>query len=158
MRGNLTRVLRLRTLFEDVSRVEVEQRTQQLARIEESVAREQSILTESLRIRMASTEKSPEAASEERLLARADGDLAQWKKAKLDVLRERKTQEADRAREVWRVRRREQRQVAVVIEAGAAEAKVQEERRMQRSLDDWFQLRRAQSQARQKRGSKSGPA
>jgi hypothetical protein len=159
MSGSLARVLRLRTLFENAGRTEVERRTRQLTRIEVAMEQERALAEDGRRAwfallsasRKGSIENTEDSLQEIRLLAEADGRIALGRAAGLEMLREQEARRLHAAQESYFLRRRERRQVEAVMEARAREAKAEEERRVQRSLDDWFSLRRAQMDARRRR-------
>jgi hypothetical protein len=162
--GSLARVLRLRALFENVSRVEVERRSRSLARVEGAIERERDQMQENRRVWVESLSGAAEEDKREtaagpaqgkRAVAEADQSLTLSRIDRLEPLRAREAQQLEQARELWKLRHKERRQVEVVMEARAREAKIEEERRVQRSLDDWFQLRHAQSAARQRAEQKA---
>jgi hypothetical protein len=164
MSGSLARVLRLRALFENASRTEVERRTRQLARIEVTMERERALAEHGHRIWFAllsATQEeliqdAGESLHERRVLAETDGRIALGRAGRLEPLREQEARRVHAAQENYFLRRRERRQVEAVMEARAREAKIEEERRRQRSLDDWFSLRRAQTDAARRREVGSG--
>ena len=150
MSRSLRRVWKVRSLFEQVSRAGVEKQSGWLARVDRAIDAEK-------RIEQTSHDGWRELLAgggedgEERELAGIAVEIARRNRAKLVPVRERAAQQMDMARELWLVTRRERRQVEAVIEEQAANKRLEDDRRRQRDLDDWFNLRHAQSTARKRR-------
>ncbi len=131
----LDRLLRLRSLLEDVSRVELESRLQELGQIEDALAR---LRTTAGTMRRQSFAGVAQARSEDRLEAEVIGEWVVWESGAFEKAGQKKTAEVDAAKEIYLERRKERRQVSSVIEAGDAVATMERNRREQRELDDWF--------------------
>ena len=151
MNRSLQRVLKVRTLFEQVSRAGVEKQAGWLARVEAAVDVEGRIEQASYNGWRRSLLTDGTENGHERAMARISGEMARSKRAKLEPVRERAAQQMDMARELWLTTRRERRQVEAVLEAQAKDERLEDDRRRQRDLDDWFNLRHAQRTARRRR-------
>jgi hypothetical protein len=139
MRHPLERLLRLRTLLEDVSRVELEAHLQELAQVEGAL----TCLQETERtMRRQSFASIAEARRAQRLEAEALSEWAGHERGFLERTREKKAAEVDTAKAAYLERRMESRQAGSVIEAGHAVAEMEQGRREQRELDDWFGQRK----------------
>ena len=134
----LDRLLRLRSLLEDISRMELEMRLQELAQIERA-------LTQRTADRKSLREQSFAG------FARADNAIwteaevmhewSEWEQGFLERAHQKKLVEVGSAEESYLERRKERRQVGRVIEDHAATAATEQNRRRQRELDDWFAQR-----------------
>jgi flagellar export protein FliJ len=132
------RLLRLRSLLEDVSRLELEVRLQELAQIETGVAH----LEEDKKInRRRSFEGFGHAENASWVEAEALVEIATWQQEMLAGMHQKKTAEVEAAKAIFLERRKESRQAESVVEARATERAIQRNRREQRSLDDWFNQR-----------------
>ena len=135
MKHPLARLLRLRSLLEEVSRVELETCLQELAQIERALVHSQDT---GRVMRRRSFSGIDHAATAERLESEA---LGAWVIREQEILRQAcqsKTSEVEVAKKVYLERRKESRQVSSVIEARAAADVIESGRREQRELDDWF--------------------
>lgn len=135
MRHPLDRLLRLRSLLEDVSRLELEARLQELAQVESALVRSQETSRD---MRRQSFLGIVQGRSTERLEAKAVGEWVAWGQGALDRARRSKTVEVSAAKSAYLERRKECRQVESVIEAKAAADAIERSRREQREVDDWF--------------------
>lgn len=139
MKHPLHRLFRLRSLLEDVGRLELESRLQELARIEGGLDR---ISDSGKASRRMSFEGFARGENSAWLEAEASGELAAWQRGLLETVQEKKLEEVYAARVEFLERRKERRQMESVIEAGLAEAAAGQLRREQRELDDWFNQER----------------
>jgi hypothetical protein len=135
MRHPLDRLLRLRSLLEDVSRLELEARLQELAQVESALVRAQEI---GRAMRRQSFVGIVQGHSTERLEAEAVSEWVAWGHGALEKARRGKTVEVSAAKSAYLERRKECRQVEGVIEAKAAADIIERSRREQRELDNWF--------------------
>lgn len=139
MRHPLHRVLRLRSLLEDLSQLELEQRGAEVRRLEAAAEQEQ---TKARAARRDGLQRLT-AGQMEWMLDVADAEILAWKGARLRSLAESRRPEVETARAALLERRLERRQVeALLTEAAEAEA-MDEARREQQGVDDWFQSRTA---------------
>jgi flagellar export protein FliJ len=145
MRHPLDRLLRLRSLLEDVSRLELEARLQELAQVESALTRSQET---SKAMRRRSFLNIAQARREDWLEAEAIGEWVGWEHGSLEKARRRKTVEVGAAKATYLERRKECRQVEGVIEVKAAADAIERGRREQRELDDWFGQRSRSSRKR----------
>ncbi|QNI34161.1 hypothetical protein H7849_09810 [Alloacidobacterium dinghuense] len=135
MKSSLDRLLRLRSLLEDVSRVELEAQLQEMAQIERALSRAQ---TAGRAMRQQSFAGISEAQRTDWLVAQAVSEWVTREQSLFESARERKEVQVDAAKAVYLNRRKECRQVANVIDARAVEAAKEQVRREQSELDDWF--------------------
>ena len=135
MKHPLDRLLRLRSLLEDVSRLELEARLQELAQVESALARSEQTIRE---MREAGFSGIAQDKSEDWLEAQAVSDWTAWEHGVFEKARQRKSSEVNAAKAVYLERRKERSQVESVIEASEAEMAMERSRREQRELDDWF--------------------
>jgi hypothetical protein len=134
----LGRLYRLRSLLEDVSRVELEMRLQELAQIEAGM----SFLAEGQKMnRGKSFTGFLQADNASWIEAEALVELAAWQQEMLVPIQEKKATEVEEAKAVLLERRKESRQVESVMESRAAQRAILRNRREQRELDDWFNQR-----------------
>ncbi len=139
MKHPLHRVLRLRSLLEDLSQLELEQRGAEVRRLEAAAEQEQ---TKARAARRDGLQRLT-AGEMEWMLEVADAEILAWKGARLRSLAESRRPEVEAARAALLERRLERRQVeALLTEAAEAEA-MHEARREQQGVDDWFQSRTA---------------
>lgn len=134
----------MRSLLEDVSRVELEARLQELTRIESAILRSQE--TE----RAMRAQNFSDLAGERHSDRLNIGPLCEWmawERRVYEKTRQRKEVATDAARAVYLERRKECGQVKSVIEARMSVAAVERSRREQRELDDWFSRRSRSSGA-----------
>jgi hypothetical protein len=131
----LDRLLRLRLLLEDVSRMELEVCLQELAQVETVVAlRNEGRKT----IRQQSFAGFAGADNAVWIEAEAMSEWTAWEQGILETARQKKAAEVSVAKASYLERRKEYRQVKSVIEARMAELAMEQTRREQRELDDWF--------------------
>jgi flagellar biosynthesis chaperone FliJ len=131
----LDRLLRVRSLLADVSRVELESCLQELAQVEYALMH----MEETGKVmRRRSFGGIIGAQSEDWLEAQVLGEWLGWEKEIFEKARRQKMTEVDAAKAVYLERRKECRQVESVIDAKASVAAMEYSRREQRELDDWF--------------------
>ncbi|HMD22141.1 MAG TPA: hypothetical protein VKH40_17585 [Alloacidobacterium sp.] len=135
MKHPLTRLLRLRSLLEDVSRVELEARLQELAQIERALTRSQDFTRA---MRRQSFFGIAQSQSADWLEAEAVGEWVASEEKIFEKASQSKTAEVNAAKAAYLERRKERHQVGSVIEARAAADAIERGRREQRELDDWF--------------------
>lgn len=139
LKSSLDRLFRLRSLLEDVSRLELELRLQELAQAEASL----NHLAESRRInRIKSFDGFTHAENATWLEAETLDELTAWQQGMLDGILEKRQNSVNAARADFLERRKELRQVENVIEQREAEKSIVRNRQEQRTLDDWFNRRK----------------
>jgi hypothetical protein len=152
--ASLARLLRLRLLLEESSRMEVERRTAFAARIESARwleregarnnrARAQRIICEAV--------ADAEQAARERTLEWSNVEAALSRERQLQPVAQAAAQRLVEERNEFLKRRRERWQVESVLDAEKMRARFEQERRTQRDLDDWFSAK----QIKVRRESKS---
>lgn len=150
MKTPLTRLLRLRSLLEESSRMELERRAAIASALELARDRERE-RARACRERAAETVIQSDVGSEEQMADLARLREAEWRSADVaDGCAQRivpLAQAAERrlaaGREEFLARRKERRQVERVLESAVERARVERERSEQRELDDWFGMRRS---------------
>ena len=135
IRHSLHRLLRLRSLLEDVSRVELEAKLQGLNQVESALARSQETARASRQRQFAGIVDDRNA---DRLEAQAMSEWVARERGGLEKAHHGRTLEVNVAKAAYLERRKESRQVEGIIEAREAAAGVALDRREQRELDDWF--------------------
>lgn len=139
MRPGLERVLRIRALLEELSRLELEKKAGEMLRLEKGAER---LLRRSLEVRADACEAlSGEAAADRWLTDIADAEILTWNSRRLRALAEARQPAVEQARQVLLARRLERRQVATLLESAAEAEKRQQGRREQNRLDEWFRIR-----------------
>ncbi|MGB9031612.1 MAG: hypothetical protein WCC27_15935 [Acidobacteriaceae bacterium] len=139
MKRKLDRVLRIRALLEDLSRLEFEKKLAGL-RFLETAAQQQRQLARSLRsdaLQMLEVDQS--ARRESWAMRIADAEILDWKEARFEALAEEAQGVVREAREELLARRLQRRQVEVLLSADARAEKKGQVRREQNRTDDWFQ-------------------
>jgi hypothetical protein len=139
MKRKLDRVLRIRVLLEDLSRLEFEKKIANV-RFLEIAAERQGQLARSVRadaLRMLREEQS--ARRESWPMRVADAEILDWKAARFEALAEEGQGAVHEAREALLGRRLERRQVEALLAIAAREEKKGQVRREQNLTDDWFQ-------------------
>jgi flagellar export protein FliJ len=144
MKSPLKRILRLRSLLEDSSRSELEKRMRVFQTLDDLRRGElEAAATE--RLTAAENLLRPNEASVQTLKAwqQADlvGTLATQRAAKLTPTVQAAEQLAAVGRGEYLERRKERRQVEIILEAKSEAARQQADRREQSRLDDWFAMR-----------------
>lgn len=155
MSAALARLLNLRWLVEESSRMELEARAALAARIDSVQRRERESARES-RERAVATIAAPGSAAEqaaERTMEWMNAESALGRERQLEPLARAAAERVAEEREEYFARRKERRQVESVLEAERARLRVEQERRAQRDLDDWFGMKLI----RERRKSESGP-
>jgi hypothetical protein len=147
MKHSLTRLLRLRALLEDVRRVELEARLQELAQIEGAKTRSKNI---GGAMRQQAFLGIVQAQLAERVEAQAVGEWVEREQGIFENARAKKANEVSDAKMVYLERRKEKRQVESVIEARISARAIEQTRREQHALDDWF-AQRSRSNRRSER-------
>ena len=140
MKHSLDRVLRIRKLLEDLSRLELEKRAAAKRQLEKGAERQRQL---ALRARAEALKIAGGCAGEGAwLLGIADADLLAWKGGRLRALAEAGRPAVEAARAEMLARRLDRRQTETLIAAAAAAEDKASQRRAQRQVDDWFQSRR----------------
>jgi flagellar biosynthesis chaperone FliJ len=136
----LVRLLRLRSLLEDVSRLELEMCLHELAQIESGMDE----LAEGKREnRQHSFLGFSQSENSSWIEAEACIELAVWQEQVLAGVREKKEAEVDAAKAAFLERRKETCQVESVVDSRAAQQSIVRSRREQRALDDWFNQKKS---------------
>jgi hypothetical protein len=140
MANPLLRLLRLRSLLEDASRMEVERRAALAARIDSAQKRERECLRSSREqaLRNICEDISAPEQARHRTAEWMSAESAAWREQQLQPLAQAAQRRVAEARENFFEHRKERQQVESVLETQRARLRVEQERRIQRELDDWF--------------------
>jgi hypothetical protein len=139
MKRKLDRVLRIRELLEDLSRLEFEKKITSI-RFLETAAERQRQLALSVRADALQMLAGDESAGREPWLMRiADAEILDWKEERLEALAQEGQGAVREAREELLARRLERRQVEALLATAARAEKKGQVRREQNLIDDWFQ-------------------
>lgn len=134
MKHPLHRILRLRSLLEEISRLNLEFRLQDLAQLESSALHIEQERRTAVRSRYELIGQKNSGWQEAILL---EGWLEK-ERYFLDSARDQKMLAVDEAKAEYLERRKEYRQIENVIEVKAAAQAIASRRREQQELDDWF--------------------
>jgi hypothetical protein len=140
MKQKLNRVLRVRTILEDVSRLDYERKNADLSHLKHAAAEQRQLerITRADVLRMLA---EGESSAESWLLKIADAEMMGWKEARIEALAESRAAEVGEAREELQARRIEKRQLEALLSATARAEQREQARREQNRTDDWFQSR-----------------
>lgn len=139
MKRSLGRLLQIRELLEEVSRVDLEKKHSEVVSIE-SAAQQQRLLAlearaEAMRI------LAQDSGEEVWQLQMADAEILSGKQERLRALAAAGQPAVERARDELLARRMERRQVEALIRSAEREEKQVERRREQQRADEWYQSR-----------------
>jgi len=139
MKQKLNRVLRVRTILEDVSRLDYERKNADLSHLKHAAAEQRQLerITRADVLRMLAEGESAESW----LLKIADAEIMRWKEERIEALAESRAAEVGEAREELQARRIEKRQLEALLSATARAEQREQARREQNRTDDWFQSR-----------------
>lgn len=158
MKGSVQRLLRVRRLLEDVSRVEFGARSAEQLEMEDrrEAARgsSQELRRQAravLAVSAAEERKAPAAGLWHRLLADSEGSSVQEKR--WDQAAREAAVRAGEAERRYMTDRMSRMQVEIVVRERAAAERLEQDRREQREVDDWFVMARG-LRLRRMRGEK----
>jgi flagellar biosynthesis chaperone FliJ len=149
-----TRLLRLRSLVEEAARTDLERQAMQVARVDRALRREADVAlrlhTQSLASLLASggTAATPgrietEAQREERFLAQEEWGAGRLGRSEIQRMAEQEARRLSVRRDEFLARRKERRQVEILLQTEVRRRRVNETRREQREIDDLFAASRA---------------
>lgn len=161
MRAPLERLLKLRALVEETSRMELEQRAALAARVGRAQERERKTIRESRAevVKTVSIDSEVEEQVEQRTIEWSNAESAAWRERQLEPLAKAAARRVEEGRAEFFEKRKERRQVESVVEVQRERLRVEQDRRTQRNLDDWFgmkQIRRAMQESRRDKGTGRG--
>ncbi len=139
MKRSLNRLLHIRALLEEVSRLDLEKKNAEMRSLERAVT-DQRLLAAGVRadaIRVL----TEDADGEGWLVAIADAGILGWKETRLQSLAAISRSAVATARDELLERRLERRQVETLIVAAERIEKQEESRREQNRADEWYQQR-----------------
>lgn len=148
MSKSLKRILKIRQLVEDQSRLRLESAARTLSEVELSI--------ESWHKRgFVSREFAHEAVikqdNETRIAAEFEGELAKWRAEKLLPVREQCQQRVMECRAEFLEHRKLTMQTSSLLDKMKAEADAERLKKEQQSLDEWFQTERLRVQTEEER-------
>ncbi|HTV04997.1 MAG TPA: hypothetical protein VME86_06475 [Acidobacteriaceae bacterium] len=145
MKHPLKRLLRLRLLVEESSRLELESQAALAAKIDLERQREARMAREGRALAVASIceERSTADQTAQRSAGWGAAESASQREEKLGTLAQAVERRVVESREDFLERRKERRQVENVLEAAGERARYEQERRVQRELDDWFGMKQS---------------
>lgn len=154
MKRNLYRLLRIRDLFAELSRLDLERKALAVREAEQAGARQKQMArtARGAAFRLLA-EAAPESAAAW-LTEIADAELLSWKTTRFLSIAAARRPAFESAREVLLARRLERLQVKTLAAGAARAEEAVRARREQRNIDDWFQSRAARD-ARMSREGKS---
>jgi len=143
---SLASILRLRSLLEENSRIKLEKSIQHSARIAHAQDGETEIVATSADVAFsalseefgASVGMSDPVSQDAWKTALIDGELAHLRKQQLALLSQLIASRVDACHDEFVERRKERLQVETILRHNAVLRAREQERREQRSLDDWF--------------------
>ncbi|MHB1021419.1 MAG: hypothetical protein ACYC46_10730 [Acidobacteriaceae bacterium] len=138
--ARLKRLHRIRKLMERQRQLELQRAMSALQQTEQAVAGQ---TTAQLQAQMEGKQALATGSQDEWLLAEAAGEIARWNLDKLKVLHKARSEETRPARELYLQSRREQEQLAVLVEKSTEELQQEDLRRAQMAADDWYARRYA---------------
>lgn len=150
MSSPLARLLSLRALLEESSRVSLESNAALAARIDCAQQRERESIRQSRKRVLSKTfEDGPSTEQAlQRTVEWSSTDAATWRDQQLEPLAQATARRMADAREVFLERRKERRQVETILDAEYALLKAEQARRTQRELDDWFSNKQSRQRKR----------
>jgi hypothetical protein len=143
MPGALARLLRLRLLLEESSRMELERRAALSARIDRAQGFEKQAIHASREHALKKICEDGPAVDQalQRTTDWSNAESAAWRRQQLQPLAAATARSVAEGREEFLERHKERRQVESVLDAERARLQVEQERRAQRDLDDWFGIK-----------------
>ena len=143
MPAALARLLRLRALLEESSRVELELRAALAARIDRAQERERETARASrgLVIEAICDKDSLDGQGESRTVEWTNAETASWREQQLEPIAQATARRVAEGRAAFFERRTERQQVEAILDAAKAREQMEHDRRTQRELDDWFGMK-----------------
>jgi hypothetical protein len=163
----LDRLLHLRALLEDVSRAELERKLQHRARIEEAQRREQTISLQlrnkSLTLILDNTDMAPAEdkshlhpeRSHLRRFAEYDRRASDERRDRLVGIAAEGNVQVQKAQREFFMRRDEARSLETLIRNMKAQVELEQNRRDQQRLDDWFVAKHSQNRRKRTESGQS---
>lgn len=150
MSRSLKRILKVRQLVEDQSRVQLEAAVRNLAEVEQGIDSWERRGTASRELARAAMINQD---VENRLAAEVEQDLAKWRVERLKPIRETRLEQVIACREEFFEHRKLTMQTSSLLGKLEAEAEAERLKKAQQSLDEWYQTERLRSQAEEERRS-----
>ncbi len=139
MSRSLKRILKVRQLVEDQSRIQLEAAVRALAEVEQGIASWQRRSAASRDLaRAAMFNEDPES----RLAAEIEEELADWRVERLKPIREARLEQVVVCREQFLEHRKLTMQTSSILSKQQAEAEAERLKKAQQALDEWYQSER----------------
>jgi hypothetical protein len=150
MAGSLDRLLRIRTLLEESSRMELERRASFAARIDQAQQRERDTMRASGEQAMKTIcEDTPTIEqAQQRTVEWSTAEAAAWREHQLQPLARATAHRVAEGREDFLERRKERLQIESILDAARTRLSNEQDRRAQRDLDDWFSTKQNRERSR----------
>lgn len=145
MKRQLDRVLRIRQMLENLSRLELERRTVEVRQLERGAERQRRLALAARSGALAWLEAAEARGTPEWLVGTADADLLRWKRARLGGWAASRRTEMEAVRRELLARQLERRQAETLAAAEQRAREKNTRRREQNLVDDWFQSRAARN-------------
>jgi flagellar biosynthesis chaperone FliJ len=143
MKRNLARLQTVRSLMEELARLDFEKKTAEARQIETEAVRqgERTLAARTVALQVL------ERASPSWQLAVADAEILAWRRRQLARLADQCRPAVRAAREAFLTRRQERRQLEILMATAVRKAERELARREQRLADDWYQARTARNRS-----------
>lgn len=138
MKHRLQRVLRVRAVLEELSRLELEERTAAVQRLERA-AEQQQQRADAARAQSLGLLFSEQTDGWQTQIV--DAEILAWKRGRLAALALAGQTAREEARQALLARRLDRRQIAALLDAAEEAGARERGRREQHQLDDWFHSR-----------------
>ena len=132
----LKRLLRIRALEQEIKRTALESESRRLRMIEEAADAARQVSARSRRAFVACLEE-PIA---EHAIGEAAWEIAKNREERLEAIRQHQARRFEAAKQAYLDCSREELKVKTLLHAWDTTRRLEEERRVQRELDDWFNL------------------
>jgi hypothetical protein len=142
MKRKLDRILRIRELVEDLSRLDLEGKAAELRNLKMRAESQRRLALETRAAAVRILTDTDSTKSQPWQMRIADAKIFDWKDAKLQALARAEQSVIDKAREELLERRRERLQVEILHTNAVHEDEKSRIRREQNRTDDWFQSQR----------------
>lgn len=142
MNPGLERVVRVRSLLEEIAQTRLEEEIAEMQSFENAAehAKEISLATRTAALSLLA-DRSPAIA--DWFINLSDADILGWKEDRLKALSRAAASDVDLAREELLSRRRDRRQAEILVLNSRREREIKRQRYEQKQVDDWFQRRSA---------------
>jgi hypothetical protein len=145
MRHQLSRLLRIRRMLENLSRLKLERRTADLRLLEQRAEQQRCLAVAARSDALEQLEAGSAELAPDWLTAITDAEILRWNRSRLAVRAATRRAAVEAARAELLTQRIERRQAEGLLSAAAAVREKEQRRREQDQVDDWFQSRAMRS-------------